>query len=91
MTAPETAVTAAGAWVPRSAIRRLWDKQAMQGSIAVWAALQATPTPTPDPSPTIIQAPPAGPLEIVGAVVAIVFALTAGILGYRIIRGGRGL
>ena len=57
----------------------------------VWAALQATPTPAPEPSPTLIQAPPAGPLEIVGGVVAIVFALTAGILGYRVIRGGRGL
>jgi hypothetical protein len=30
-------------------------------------------------------------LEIVGGVVAIVFALAAGILGYRVIRGGRGL
>ena len=48
-------------------------------------------TPTPEPSPTILQAPPAGPLEIVGAVLAIAFALAAGFLGYRIIRGGRGL
>jgi hypothetical protein len=62
---------------------------ARQMPILVWAAVQATPT--PEPSPTIIQAPPAGPLEVVGAVVAIVFALTAGVLGYRIIRGGRGL
>jgi hypothetical protein len=64
---------------------------APQVPILVWAAFQATPTPTPEPTPTIIQAPPAGPLEVVGAVVAIVFALTAGVLGYRIIRGGRGL
>lgn len=57
----------------------------------MWAALQAAPTPTPSPSPTIIQAPPASPLEVVGAVMAIAFALAAGVLGYRIIRGGRGL
>jgi len=55
----------------------------------VWTALQATPTPTP--SPTIIQAPPPNPLEVVGAMMAIAFALAAGVLGYRIIRGGRGL
>ncbi|MGI8519202.1 MAG: hypothetical protein ACR2MC_01095 [Actinomycetota bacterium] len=77
---------------PPSLRHRWWDRvQASQGWMLVWAALQATPTPTPEPSPTLIQAPPAGPLEIVGGVVAIVFALTAGILGYRIIRGGRGL
>jgi hypothetical protein len=67
--------------------------QAMAGAAFpqfCWA-LQATSTPSPEPSPTIIQAPAAGPLEIVGAVLAIAFALAAGILGYRIIRGGRGL
>ena len=47
--------------------------------------------PTPSPSPTSIQAPPADALQTVGAIVAIVFALVAGIIGYRIIRGGRGL
>jgi hypothetical protein len=47
--------------------------------------------PTPSPSPSTIQAPPADPIQIVGAVVAIVFALVAGVIGYRIIRGGRGL
>jgi hypothetical protein len=46
---------------------------------------------SPSPSPTIIESPPADPLQIAGAVVAIVLALAAGILGYRIIRGGRGL
>ena len=77
---------------PPSLRRRWWDRvQASQGWMLVWAALQATPTPIPEPSPSLIQAPPAGPLEIVGGVVAIVFALTAGILGYRVIRGGRGL
>ena len=86
------AVTVAGVYPKKDRYGRFWDKiQATQGWMLVWAALQATPTPTPEPSPTIIQAPPAGPLEIVGAVVAIVFALAAGVLGYRIIRGGRGL
>jgi hypothetical protein len=46
---------------------------------------------TPSPTPSIIQAPPADALETVGAVVAIVLALVAGVIGYRIIRGGRGL
>jgi hypothetical protein len=47
--------------------------------------------PTPSPSPTILQAPPADPIQIAGAVIAIVFALVAAVIGYRIIRGGRGL
>ena len=47
--------------------------------------------PIPSPSPTTLQAPPADPIQIIGAVLAIVFALAAGIIGYRIIRGGRGL
>lgn len=47
--------------------------------------------PTPSPTPTTIQAPPADPLQIAGAVIAIVLALVAGVIGYRIIRGGRGL
>ncbi len=45
----------------------------------------------PSPSPTILRAPPASGLETVGAILAIVFALAAAILGYRIIRGGKGL
>jgi hypothetical protein len=52
-------------------------------------ALAATPRPTP--SPTVLQAPPASALEIAGAVVAMVLTLAAGVLAYRIIRGGRGL
>ena len=77
---------------PASLRHLWWDRvQSSQGWVLVWAALQATPTPTPEPSPSLLQAPPAGPLEIVGGVVAIVFALAAGILGYRVIRGGRGL
>ena len=47
--------------------------------------------PTPTPTPTALQTPPADPLQTIGAVVAIVFAVVAGIIGYRIIRGGRGL
>jgi hypothetical protein len=54
-----------------------------------------TPTPetgvSPTPSPSVIQTPPASGLETVGAIFAIVFAVAAGVLGYRIIRGGRGL
>ncbi|MDQ3915975.1 MAG: hypothetical protein M3323_11740 [Actinomycetota bacterium] len=47
---------------------------------------------TPSPSASfVVEPPPAGPAETVGAVVAIALALAAAILGYRIIRGGRGL
>ena len=45
----------------------------------------------PTPSPTVLRAPPASTLEVAGAVLAIAFALAAAVLGYRIIRGGRGL
>jgi hypothetical protein len=47
--------------------------------------------PTPSPSPTMLQAPPADTIQIIGAIVAIILALVAGVIGYRIIRGGRGL
>jgi hypothetical protein len=47
--------------------------------------------PTPSPTPTVGRAPPADPLQTIGALVAIVFALAAAVIGYRIIRGGRGL
>jgi hypothetical protein len=43
------------------------------------------------PTPRIVQAPPANGLQVAGAVIAIAFALAAAVLGYRIIRGGRGL
>jgi len=46
--------------------------------------------PTPIPSGTF-RAPPADPIQTIGAIVAIGLALAAGFLGYRIIRGGRGL
>ena len=47
--------------------------------------------PTPTPTPTILQAPPADAIQTIGAILAIAFAIAAGIIGYRIIRGGRGL
>ncbi len=47
---------------------------------------------SPSPSASFVVDPPAaGPAETAGAVVAILLALAAAILGYRIIRGGRGL
>ena len=46
---------------------------------------------SPRPSPTKLQAPPPDGLQIAGALLAIAFALAAAVLGYRIIRGGRGL
>ena len=48
-------------------------------------------TPSPSPTPTILQAPPADALQTIGAILAIAFAIAAAIIGYRIIRGGRGL
>lgn len=52
---------------------------------------QSGSTAPASPTPTSLQAPPAEPFEIAGAIVAIALALAAAILGYRIIRGGRGL
>ena len=44
------------------------------------------------PSPTgILRTPPSEPIETIGASIAIILALAAAVLGYRIIRGGRGL
>lgn len=54
------------------------------------ALLHFAQTAFPSPSPTF-RAPPADPIQTIGAGVAIVLALAAGVLGYRIIRGGRGL
>lgn len=57
--------------------------------------MSQTPEPgttvSPSPSPTVIQAPPASGLETAGAILAIALALAAAVLGYRIIRGGRGI
>jgi hypothetical protein len=55
---------------------------------------EQSPSPTvgqPSPSPSVLRPPPAGGLESALAILAIVLALVAGIMGYRIIRGGRGL
>ena len=53
-------------------------------------ALQIAQTSIPSPS-AIFQAPASDPIQAVGASVAIILALAAAVLGYRIIRGGRGL
>lgn len=55
------------------------------------AAVTALFAPRPSPTVTTLQAPPADTLQTIGAVVAIVFAVAAAVVGYRIIRGGRGL
>ncbi|HEX2240862.1 MAG TPA: hypothetical protein VHJ82_06965 [Actinomycetota bacterium] len=52
----------------------------------LWTAQSATPAPV-----QTLQPPPSDPLTSAGAVVAIVLALAAAVLGYRILRGGRGL
>lgn len=52
--------------------------------------LQIAQTSIPSPS-AIFRAPPSDPIEAIGASVAIILALVAAVLGYRIIRGGRGL
>ena len=55
-----------------------------------------TPSPTatttqPSPSPSIITPPAPDSYQTIGAVVGIAFAVIAAILGYKILRGGRGL
>ena len=51
----------------------------------------AQATPSPNGSRVIIEPPPPTGADIVVAVLAIGLALAAGVFGYRIIRGGRGL
>ncbi len=58
---------------------------APRGSVTV------SPLPTPFPTRTVLEPAAPGAFEIVGAGVAIGMALVAGFLGYRVIRGGRGL
>jgi hypothetical protein len=55
-----------------------------------------TPSPTatttqPSSSPSIITPPAPDSYQTIGAVLGIAFAVIAAILGYRILRGGRGL
>ncbi|MBA2273972.1 MAG: hypothetical protein H0W21_08760 [Actinobacteria bacterium] len=45
----------------------------------------------PTPSPTGLKAPVADGLQTAGAILSIVLALAAGVLAYRVIRGGRGI
>ena len=45
----------------------------------------------PSPTPTVFTPPSADPIQSIGAIVAIVLALVAAVIGYRIIRGGGGL
>ena len=55
---------------------------------------QSSPTPStaqPSPTPSILQAPPPDSLQTVGAILGIAFAVIAAVLGYRILRGGKGL
>ena len=54
------------------------------------ALVQETATPTPFVSTVFTPPPPSGGDTFV-AVLAIVLALAAAVVGYRIIRGGRGL
>lgn len=55
----------------------------MDIELAQQSSVQPSPQPTLNPPPSGVQQ--------AGAVVAIVFAVAAGILGYKILRGGRGL
>ena len=48
-------------------------------------------TAQPSSSPSIITPPAPDSYQTIGAVVGIAFAVIAAILGYRILRGGRGL
>ncbi len=51
-------------------------------------AISPSPSPTPSLDPKVLEA---DPITTIAAIVAIVFALAAAVIGYRIIRGGRGL
>jgi hypothetical protein len=60
-------------------------------SFARWPDWVTSLAQTPTPQPTPVQPTAWDPIQTAGAVVAIVLALVAAILGYRIFRGGRGL
>ena len=61
---------------------------ALAGAMIPHLVLAATPSPSPSLDPSVLEP---DPLMTVAAVAAIVLALIAGVIGYRIIRGGRGL
>jgi hypothetical protein len=52
--------------------------------------LAQSPSPSPSPTRLIVDAP-SDPFGQIVAIVTIALALAAAVLGYRIIRGGRGL
>ena len=57
---------------------------------------EETPTPIestvqPTSSPSVLTPPAPDSYQTIGAVVGIAFAVIAAILGYRILRGGKGL
>ena len=60
------------------------------GDRIVNLTMQLAQTAFPSPS-GLLRTPPSDPIETIGASVAIILALAAAVLGYRIIRGGRGL
>ena len=60
------------------------------GDRVVTMTMQLAQTVFPSPS-GLLRTPPSDPIETIGASVAIILALAAAVLGYRIIRGGRGL
>lgn len=53
---------------------------------AVIVTVAVKPTPTPTGS---LKAPAADALQTAGAVLSIILAIAAGVLAYRVIRGGR--
>ncbi|MDQ3783726.1 MAG: hypothetical protein M3360_02420 [Actinomycetota bacterium] len=55
---------------------------------AVVVAIAVKPKPSPTGS---FKAPAADGLQTAGAVLSIILALAAGVLAYRVIRGGRGI
>ena len=61
---------------------------ALAGLTVIALLLAATPTPSPSLDPEVLEP---DPITTIAAIVAIAFALAAAVIGYRIIRGGRGL
>ena len=57
-------------------------------AISLLAAATPKPSPSPSLDPEVLEA---DPITTIAAIIAIAFALAAAVIGYRIIRGGRGL